>query len=595
MLDFNNINSIKPIQINDKQEIKNNDLEKRGGLESEQKTSYSAYPSASLLKAMHCNDKKKINAEYEKNKEFIKKSSFYKVLYEHECDFLARKLCSDSKSSEPLKKLISFIEDGTVHKYLLSPIFKKAELQQNIVDDINLMQEAKDKNIPIGDLIVKSYDSVDEGEQNSKVGDVFCVEKEKNVYIKTDEESSKQLKFDKETYLKLFQPIERFASNQAMSSCYFVSVIDKLYQDPDQRVRILDCFEQDGNDVIAKLPNSDKTLVAKNCKLNDKNPYKGFNKKDNETLLLRGAIGLRILESLYDQIRVDGITDAAKAQTYDLIDIAVRDDLQKDRYMKYYNDLKRLNADKIARYSTELEYLKNSDDLLETEDCDKKELIKSFKDALKELNIEKESIAKKLKEKLPQTEELMTIQLKLKDELYENIKTPDNLWLDYLGLDYEEDENGYYTNIKPLVAENYYGVLYKKDKKIRKKYPTPDRYYKDRFGGYQQQILDLFKIPAKTIDITDDKRKKDFIDLIKQDPSKYNIFAGSYSTCSEKLKKIYKKIGFNYRHAYSFNVSTDKDGNLKFEALNPYNTAFSVEFNEEDFLKYFCRICIAQK
>ena len=239
--------------------------------------------------------------EQKQNLETLKKTSFAENLEDYEFDALSNMMKSDNTNSKAANGLIGLIEDGSVDKRSIYYSSRHSDIQPNMANDIKLMQQAKVKGVPVADLIVPKYADKAEAVKNAQVGDVYNVGDEKNVYIKTDDENSKPLKFDKETYIKLFPPVERFAVGQSqIGDCYLVSTLDTLYQNPETRVKILDCFEQDGKDVKAKLPNHEEVVIAKDCKLLEQT-------KDNpqEKIYLKGAEGLRILDHLYAGVRTE--------------------------------------------------------------------------------------------------------------------------------------------------------------------------------------------------------------------------------------------------------------------------------------------------
>ena len=314
----NNISKVNNIGINSGIKQKNASAKNSQSMPTQ---SYAAYPSGQLLKAMFVGAKP--IDEQKQNLDKLKNTSFAEKLEDYELDALSGMMKKDNKNSKATNALIGLIESGSVNMRTIYYSSKHSDIQPNIANDIKLMQQAKATNTPVEDLIVPKFETAEEAVKNAKVGDVYSVGDEKNVYIKTDDENAKQLKFDKETYLKLFPPVERFSVGQSsIGDCYMVSTLDTLYQNPETRVKILDCFEQDGNDVKAKLPHSDEVVVAKDCKLLEQT-------KDNpqEKIYIKGSEGLRILEHLYAGVRVDKNAQQAKNQTYNKLDDTVFEQL----------------------------------------------------------------------------------------------------------------------------------------------------------------------------------------------------------------------------------------------------------------------------
>ncbi len=308
---------------------------------------YAAYPSGQLLKAMFVGAKP--IDEQKQNLDKLKNTSFAEKLEDYEFEALAGMMKKDNKNAKATNGLIGLIESGSVNMRTIYYSSKHSDIQPNMVNDIKLMQQAKATGTPVEDLIVPKFETADEAVKNAKVGDVYNVGDEKNVYIKTDDGNAKQLKFDKETYLKLFPPVERFSVGQSsIGDCYMVSTLDTLYQNPETRVKILDCFEQDGKDVKAKLPNREEVVVAKDCKLLEQ-----MEDNPQEKIYIKGSEGLRILEHLYAGTRVDKAAQQAKNQTYDKLDDTVFEQLDYEDNQQFYTDTKQGSKDRIARSKAE--------------------------------------------------------------------------------------------------------------------------------------------------------------------------------------------------------------------------------------------------
>ena len=96
-----------------------------------------------------------------------------------------------------------------------------------IKEEIDLLLEASITGQDVGDLSVPTLKSVTDGIETIEVGDVFEVEGEDKIYLKTADGETQQLDISKEAYNKLFPPLERYMSSQGESGdCYLVSTLN---------------------------------------------------------------------------------------------------------------------------------------------------------------------------------------------------------------------------------------------------------------------------------------------------------------------------------------------------------------------------------
>jgi hypothetical protein len=124
-------------------------------------------------------------------------------------------------------------------------------MNESVVKDLQLLNRCHEEGIKPADVFVPKIASEAELKKNIKIGDVFEIEGVENVCIKTKEDGFEYLKVDKEMYMKLFPPVERFALVQSgIGDCYLVSTLDALYENPKTRHIVLSAFEQQGNDVL---------------------------------------------------------------------------------------------------------------------------------------------------------------------------------------------------------------------------------------------------------------------------------------------------------------------------------------------------------
>lgn len=578
----NNISKINNIGINNGIKQKNVSAQNNQSMPTQ---TYAAYPSGQLLKAMFVSEKP--IDEQKQNLEKLKNTSFGENLDDYELDAISNMMKSDNKNSKAANALVGLIEDGSVNKRCIYYSSKHSDIQPNIANDMKLMQQAKATGTPIADLIVPKFDTPEDAVKNAKIGDVYNIGDEKNVYIKTDDENAKQLKFDKETYLKLFPPVERFSVGQSqIGDCYLVSTFDTLYQNPETRVKILDCFEQDGNDVKAKLPNRDEVVVAKDCKLLEQT-------KDNpqEKIYIKGSEGLRILEYLYAGTRLDKTINQAKEQTYNKLDDTVFNQLDYEDEQQFYTDAKQGSKDRIARSKAELAYLKNGGNIPETAGFTREERIAILKKNIEEDKKDIRTCNKTLKTQEPNTDEIMGRQLERKEQLYEAIKNPENFWV-------ENNENRFWAEINDddsyansgfEIVEDEDGVVLdgvkEKLQAANEKFQNVRAAYRE--AGLANEIFQAFGMPSYNIDT----ENEDFDSAVKEQISKGAVFSATSKFEIEDEENLLHDYNVTTGHAYGAKPYINKNGDLRIVIVNPWNTTFNTDLSAEDFKKnYACLI-----
>lgn len=581
----NNISKLNNIVLSNGIKQKNLPAEKQ----SMPAQTYSAYPSGELLKATYVTARP--SKEELANREFINNTSFAENLEDYEIKALSGMLKSSNKNSEVLKDLIGLIEDGSVNKRAIYYSSKNSDINPNLAGDVKLIKQAKEAGIPVEDLIVPKYADAKEAVQSAEIGDVYNVGDEKHVFIKTDDENAKQLKFDKETYLKLFPPVERFSAGQSnIGDCYLVATLDTLFQTPETRVKILDCFEQDGKDVKAKLPNSDEVFVAKNCKLLDEK-----SSENEEKIYIRNgsAEGLKILEYLYGGVRVEDAIVNAKEQTYETIDNTVFNQLDFENDKRYYTDAKQGSKEKISRFRAELKYLENGGNIPQSAGFTREERTEYLKNEIAKNQKDVKTYNKELKTPEPDTDdEVMGKQLERKDQLYETIKNPENFWAKELSRDVNLDEDtGIYTRNYVYFEEDENGIILDG---MKEKLQEENKWFLNnralhRDGGYPMEVLNSFGMKAKQIQIDDA-----FDEKIKQGIENKTVYGASTKPVLKNEQKLTEKYNITSGHAYGAKPYYDENSDVRITVTNPWNTTFSTDLSLEDFKKMFESVTFAE-
>lgn len=583
----NNISKVNNIGINSGIKQKNVSAKNSQSMPTQ---SYGAYPSGQLLKAMFVGAKP--IDEQKQNLDKLKNTSFAEKLEDYEFEALSGMMKKDNKNSKATNALIGLIESGSVNMRTIYYSSKHSDIQPNIANDIKLMQQAKATNTPVEDLIVPKFETAEEAVKNAKVGDVYNVGDEKNVYIKTDDENAKQLKFDKETYLKLFPPVERFSVGQSsIGDCYMVSTLDTLYQNPETRVKILDCFEQDGNDVKAKLPHSDEVIVAKDCKLLEQT-------KDNpqEKIYIKGSEGLRILEHLYAGVRVDKNAQQAKNQTYNKLDDTVFEQLDYEDNQKFYTDAKHGSKDRIARSKAELAYLQNGGNIPESAGFTREDRIATLEKTIaqEQKNIRKDN--RKLRAQEPDTDAKMGRQLDRKDQLYETLKNPENFWAkvdeDKFRV-FDSDETGAYDTSFYELVEDEDGVVLDG---MKEKLQAENKYFQNvralyREGGLAEEIFQAFDMPAYVVSTEDEEFKS----VVKEQIANGALFSATTNFEYENEDEMTHDYNIASGHAYGAKPYVDDKGEVRIVVVNPWNTTFGTDLSLEEFKNNYGCLIYAQK
>lgn len=196
---------------------------------------------------------------------------------------------------------LEMIKSGDLDPKTLSNYWETGKMNDNLAKDLDMMYEARKAGKNIADVYVPTAKSKAEGHKNAKVGDVFQVANEEKIYVKANDDESRQLNMDKEMFVKLFPPAKRFTTQQqSIGDCYLVSTLGTLMNNPKARVALYEAFNQEGKDVTVKFKNGFGEYKYKNAEL----PADRVKKYS-----LVGSEGIRILEDAY------GLDSVNKADT----------------------------------------------------------------------------------------------------------------------------------------------------------------------------------------------------------------------------------------------------------------------------------------
>lgn len=209
---------------------------------------------------------------------------------------------TSSVEASNIEMLINLVQDGVVSEHVFEYLPSSGKLNQSIISDIDKLYEAYTLGIKPIDMFVPTFKNAAEavaGGNDSilfkdtyldiKAGDVFQVEGEDFIRIKISDTKSQKLNISKDTYFKLFPPIERYATTQNnIGNCWEITGINSLLCEPDTRASILKLFSQDGDDIVIKFPNGQyKEIRFKNGEL----PA-----NVDDQFYSKGALGIQMIE-----------------------------------------------------------------------------------------------------------------------------------------------------------------------------------------------------------------------------------------------------------------------------------------------------------
>ncbi len=325
MVDISKINTNNKINLPKKLTAK----EETKPSENVQQEGNSVYPSCDLLRSVvgiqsnktqqinHSNEQKQssINSKQIKQNTISKEKKEEINNYLHSLPFVGKVISAyeqDEEGATAVKGLVSamanndvetsnvqmlleLVEEKKVKPDALLYLCNQGIMSDEFENDLDKIYDAHINGIDIKEAFVPTLKSTQEGIKNSNIGDVFSVENEEKIYIKTSDKETKQLDLSKNTYLKLFPPLERFALYQGEAgNCYMLSTLDAINSNPETRERLLSCFHEDGENLNVSLPNSDYTFTMKKNKMPSEI-------KDFREQYSMGAAGFKILEHVYGQ------------------------------------------------------------------------------------------------------------------------------------------------------------------------------------------------------------------------------------------------------------------------------------------------------
>ena len=197
------------------------------------------------------------------------------------------RLDKSSNQYKSMVRLMELVDNDIVGTHVFNYFPKEGNFNPLISQDVDFAYLAYKQGLSLKDYIVPTYDSIDKT-SGLKPGQVFEISGEKNIYIKNEDGTGYRLNIDKDTYYKLFPPVERYASTQGLiGNCWQITGFNSLLRDPDMAKEVLSCIHTKGNDIIISFPNAKQPIKFSDGKM------PSF---VNTKLYSQGALGIQMLE-----------------------------------------------------------------------------------------------------------------------------------------------------------------------------------------------------------------------------------------------------------------------------------------------------------
>lgn len=218
---------------------------------------------------------------------------------------LINTMSKNNVETSNVEMLLNLVENKKVHYSALLYFCNQGIMSDDYEKDLELLYDSYIEKKDEKEAFVPTLKTPEEALSSREIGDVFQVDGEENIYIRTSENETKQLKMSRNTYLKLFPPLERYALYQGdAGNCYMLSCLDSINSNPRTREKLLGCFEENGDKLNVSLPNSDYTFTMDKKKM----PAEIKNFKEQYSM---GSAGFKILEHVYGKDVQEKLTQEA--------------------------------------------------------------------------------------------------------------------------------------------------------------------------------------------------------------------------------------------------------------------------------------------
>lgn len=224
--------------------------------------------------------------------QWIKQLPFADELSPEDKRNLGNVIRKGDEETEYMKKMIHLVCKNMVTPMATTSLCKHGIMSELAKQDIDTYYDkVKGQGMSVKDAFLPAHATQAEGQEAAKVGDVFRVEGQDKIFVKSGDNYSRQLDMDADTYLKLYPPVERYASAQGGNGdCYLLSSINAVMENPYARPALLDCFHQEGNDVYVQFPNKDTRVKFENTQMPKGTDIEKYTD---------GPLGMKLLEHTY--------------------------------------------------------------------------------------------------------------------------------------------------------------------------------------------------------------------------------------------------------------------------------------------------------
>ena len=169
--------------------------------------------------------------------------------HSRESDFIAGDIIKIKfENPEAFKKLVDskildLVLQEKVNPRILLRFNENTEFTPEILSDV--------KKLLNNESLIKKFDTTKDILKNTAPGDVASVNGK--LYINNNGKL-KRWNMTEEKFNKLFPLVDRFTTLQGRNDCYFISVLNSLYYNPQTRGYYYKMFEQKGNDIFVTIP-----------------------------------------------------------------------------------------------------------------------------------------------------------------------------------------------------------------------------------------------------------------------------------------------------------------------------------------------------
>ena len=201
-------------------------------------------------------------------------------------DLYTKKAIIQAKYNNPeryreLTDLIALHQKGLVPRHNVAIFFPEAHFHPLVKSDMQKLLN--------GENYFPQFTKLADSEvAKIEFGEVFSVGE--NMFVKT-KNGYEALKIDKQTYTKLFPPVERYAASQnVVGNCGKIASWNAMIKNPNSRIEIYKLFEQTPDGVKVTVP---RLNYSKDFKWNDLSEL-------NTDKNIRGCLGHRMAEMTRD-------------------------------------------------------------------------------------------------------------------------------------------------------------------------------------------------------------------------------------------------------------------------------------------------------